>query len=448
MYMSIMDMPAYFLLDFATRWLWLVPTSTLNSIGVSSMSSRLSHLARWFTLLCVPGLFALTGCPDLDGDANEVLIIELDEDQSSTEDMGQDMPGENMPGDEPDMSVVETLSFACEGEQISGTVYLDTNLSSPSRFLQKIDEEDRALPGEQLMLMSTDGTTIMGESCEGGTFGLDGLDDGLYIMAATHTQGRTSASSSQGMRFVDALQEGEVEVLVFGDSIPAFGPKPWYPTLLEETLDQFTDADVINIASPGSQSVDWLPGVGGFYEDRLAPRLASADVIVFSLGGNDLYDFANSNMDFSTPDKVSAAIEQLDVVIEDIIINLKLLITEIRKTNADADIVWMLYPNYATSDEWASLAPDYIELIASVLRGKLNGIRRDLAHHEGLIMWDMLKSTDDLDLDNYLSDPLHLNVAGHVWWNRELFMMLGGVVIEDGERVDASASRDIGFGMP
>ncbi len=398
-------------------------------------------------------LFLATGCVPPEENAEQVIQIVIDEDQSSMppdQDMGvMQATGEMGIEDDQDMSTVTPTgpAFACEGEQISGVVYMDNNLSSASRFLQRLDDEDELLVDEELVLIGTK-TTLSGRSCEDGTFGVDGLEDGFYVLAAKPREGHISASSSQGMRFAEAIQEGSLEVLVFGDSIPAFGPKPWYPTLLEETLDQFADTKVINIASPGARSVDWLPGVGGFYEDRLAPRLESADVIVFSLGGNDLYEFANSNMDLSSPEKVGEALEQFDVVLAEIIVNLKLLITEIRQANPDADIVWMLYPNYATSDEWAALAPDFIDLIANILQGKLNKIRKDLAHHEGLLMWDMLKSSAALDLDDYLSDPLHLNVAGHAWWERELFMMLGGVIIEEGVRVDAEIERDIGFGLP
>lgn len=391
-------------------------------------------------------MFAM-GCvePDAD-DGNELLIIE-DTRQDMSPDHGEndaDMsPGVLDSGkDDGDIGPPPGPSLGCEGDAFSGEVYLDTNLSAVSRHVQRRDDEDVPIEGEPIVLIGKD-IQLESQTCAGGTFGASKLPDGPYLFGVKDLAGRQNTSSNQGGRLIEAALAGETaNVLVFGDSIPAWGPQPWYPAQLEAALKRFIDADVDNIAQPGTRSVEWLPGVSTeYYEELLTPRLANADVIVFSLGGNDLYEFATGGVD---PNDPSAAIEEFDRVVDEVIGNIKLLITSIRQVNPDADIVWMLYPNYATTERWAAIAPDLITVIESLLASKLSYIRKQLAHHERLIMWDTYGATRKLDLDDYLVDELHLNAEGHALWTQELFLTLGGVIIDQGVHIELEP-REIGL---
>lgn len=405
-----------------------------------------SHLTPSILL---PMLLAVTlsACVEPEDNDEDILIIEsIDNTDMSGDTQTDDMSEDDMEPGEDDVDMADIPAeptLGCEGNAFSGEVFFDHDLSSTSRYSLRRDDTDELLKGENIILYNQD-FKLQGTTCDNGTFGASNLHDGNYVFGVTDLDGRISASSSQGVRFIEAVKEGNLNVVVFGDSIPAYGPAPWYPEYLEQTLDTVVDTDVANIAIPGTRSVDWLPGVSNYYEENLFPRIADADVIIFSLGGNDLYELANGSVDTSDP---SAAIAQFDETVEEVISNLKLLITAIRNENPNVDIVWMLYPNYATTERWAALAPDLIGVIEGVLAGKLNYIRRELAHHEKLIMWDINNATKKLDLDAYLSDELHLNKPGHILWSQELFLTLGGVIIENGISIEAEP-REIGLGNP
>lgn len=417
---------------------------------LQSATSRLQSASARLALLCCVALTCSIGCvePDTDEGSEPLLIIEASNDMASMEDepdmeVEEDASSDMSLGQDADMDVTPAgPTLGCEGDAFFGEVYTDTNLSATSRHAQRRDDDDVPLENESIVLIGKD-FQLESQTCAGGVFGASQLPDGTYLFGVKDLQGRLNTSSTQSSRLIEvALASETANVLVFGDSIPAWGPKPWYPAQLEVALDSVIDADVDNIAQPGTRSVDWLPGVPSEnYEKVLSPKLMSADVIVFSLGGNDLYEFANGGVN---PNDPAAAIEEFDRVVDEVIANIKLLITAIRTANPDADIVWMLYPNYATTERWAALAPDIITVIENLLAGKLSYIRKQLAHHERLIMWDTFSATRKLDLDDYLVDELHLNAAGHALWTQELFLTLGGVIIEQGVSFE-EGPREIGL---
>lgn len=416
------------------------PSPPASALSPRHLSRRSRHLGCCLLALLWLGPAA---CLEPEEGDDAVIIIDAVDDIGKV-DMGErlDMAegGDDGGDTEADMTP-DGPTLGCEGEAFHGEIYTDTNLSATSRYNHRRDDEDAPLEGEPIVLIGKD-VQLESQTCAGGTFGADKLPDGRYLFGLKALAGRTNASSSQAPRLLEVAQAKEtVDVVVFGDSIPAWGPHPRYPAQLEEALDEVIDASVENIAKPGTRSVDWLPG-SSHYQNILTPRLLGADLFVFSLGGNDLYEFANGGVD---PNDPGAAIEEFDRVVDEVIANIKLLITSIRQVNPDADIVWMLYPNYATSERWAALAPDLITVIESLLASKLSYIRKQLAHHEGVIIWDTFSATRKLDLDDYLIDELHLNAAGHALWSKELFLTLGGVIIEEGVSIEA-APREIGIG--
>jgi lysophospholipase L1-like esterase len=347
----------------------------------------------------------------------------------------QDMGGE----DPADMPTEEVIARSCEGD-IQGSIYLDDDLDARSFYSQgPEDGEDTPLIDHEVSLISgADVRTVL--SCDQGNFGFADVEDGTYIIEAKREQDWFVSSSSQGLRFAEAVREGSVKVLVFGDSVPAFGPEPWFPERFKTIVNDLAEVELQNVAVPGSTSVQWLPGAN-FYRSRLAGNVEDVDLIVFSLGGNDLYEFAST--DLNANGDVNELQAKFEVEIEKVKVNILQIITTLREANPDADIVWLLYPNYARSEQWEEIAGDFIDIVETLLRRTLIGIRKDISHHERFLMWDIFAATSEEDLTSMLVDPLHLNDKGHEFYAQELFKLLGGVVVTDGQ--PSAPAYNIGF---
>lgn len=383
---------------------------------------------RPLALTCLLLLCALLpACTeDATQESTPAVVLLPGPDQGSA-DMSQDMA-----------PAVEPVERSCDGD-VAGKVYVDTDLNARSFYYQGPDDEDELLVDHRVELISQ-GESRAILSCGGGEYGFKDVKEGHYVVRAERDEDWFVSSSSQGLRFGDAVQEGRLKVVVFGDSIPAFGPKPWFPTRFKGIVNNLAEVELVNVAVPASTTPRWLPQ-GNFFTSRLAGELKDADLVVFSLGGNDLYEFANA--DLSTQD-INELQEDFEALVEVVKANIKIIITEIRSRNPDADIVWLLYPNYAKTQQWINLSPEFVPVIEPLLKRTLISIRKDLSHHERFLLWDMYEATKDVELDTFLIDPLHLNEAGHEFYARDLFKLLGGVIVEDG---DISApERNIGFG--
>ena len=415
-------------------------------------------VASALRLLGVFLTLGLLGCGEPTGQEDLAPPLEI-----YLEDMGQDTPDDMRPssppeemGGAPDQGAPPRVDEdmgeqaapaemgrppACgEAAALGGRLYLDTDASSLSLYEQEVGPEDEALEGLAVRLLGED-TSWRTSSCEDGSFGFALPPDGAYVLEPQREADWLSTSSSHGERFVEAIEARDLEVVVFGDSVPAYGPQPWFPERFAALSSTLAEVTLHNIAEPGTRSDEWLPGTR-LHDQVLLPQVAEADVIVFSLGGNDLYQLAAGGVDTSD---VNALIDEFDATVETTKDNIRTILTELRLANPGADIIWLLYPNYATSQEWATLAGDYISLVDRILRRTLAEIRREMAHHERFLLWDMYAAIGqpDRDLDDYLSDPLHLNAAGHELWARELFQLLGGVIVESG--APAHSPRLMGF---
>lgn len=303
----------------------------------------------------------------------------------------------------------QKTSFAFEG-----TVFDDSAGLNESEYLQTMGD---ALAGVPLQIVTPDGVEA-GVTCDDGTFRVRAGVSPFFV--DVQPLGRVS-SVNDTQFLADAMASGDVKMVVFGDSIPVYGPTPWFPNVLKTKFEPYGDVQLDNVAVAGSRSVDWVPGTI-YFDARLSPALEDADVVVFSLGGNDLQEFAAS----LDPVTIASRLEELTPLIEDIEANLALIIAAIKDKNPDADIVWILYPNYATSDQWAPLLGEYQTLAITLLKNQLSGIRHVMSQQD-IVMADMFGATSSVDLDTLLSDPLHLSVAGHEFYAHEIFKTLGGV---------------------
>ena len=128
-------------------------------------------------------------------------------------------------------------------------------------------------------------------------------------------------------------------------------------------------------------------------------------------------------------DDVSALIEQIKE-------NLSATISAIRERAPEADLVWIVYPNYAMSSAWGEIAGEYQGAAELFLESQLKIIREEMADVSGLMLMDMFGAVEKGKIDSLLLDELHLNAQGHEFYAEELFRALGGVNLAEAEEVD------------
>jgi lysophospholipase L1-like esterase len=348
---------------------------------------------------------------------------------------------------------------SCPGDALApaavrGVVYTDGDSSSSTLYSQRIQPPiDGPMPGVVVHLLGPGGEAQQAMTCSTGAFAFDSLGDGRYLLRVEDQPGRVSTSTNHARRLHDAAASGHVKVLAFGDSLPAYGPQPWFSERFSDGLRQLTveggaalEVVEVNVAEPGSETSEWLPG-SPYFQQRLVPQLADADVIVFSLGGNDLSNFVGSGGGAISAADLADKVDQLDPFLAQIEDNLTTIYEELRVRAPNADIVWILYPNYARSAEWQALAGEYAALAEFVLRTKLSDVRQHMGDTPGLLIMDIFNATAGVDLNPLLIDPLHLSQAGHQLFADELFLTLGGVRVEGGE-VAVMPERLFGFSAP
>ena len=369
---------------------------------------------RWMKTFAIPcALLALAACGEPMSEQEVVTLEPLPED-------GRGFDLVEFDGCADDVADV----------QVSGALYEDVDMSSSSRWTSEFGAEDAALAGARVELIGARGTWTT-SVCEDGTFGFSGLPEGDYfVRPVTEEALPVCTSSTHGRRFAEAMAEGDVNVVVFGDSLPHWGPQPWWPERFADRARALSEVTLHNIAVPGAESPQWLPGQG-FWVNDLEPLIDDADVFVFSIGGNDLYALAQ--VDLSTT-SVGELTVQFDEKVVEIETNVREIASALRERNPDADIVYLVYPDYGDTERWAALAGAAAPIVKSTLRRTLGRIRLDNAHHERMTYLDLFGATLDIDLNALLVDELHFNEAGHVFVAEELFRSMGGVRVEvDGE---------------
>lgn len=375
-----------------------------------------------------------------------VLVCVACSDDDGPRDIGQTAPNatannlnnqnnENNVNNEAPPLVIDCDEDAEVG--LSGSVFVDVDDRANSAYDLPDSDMREALPGVEIRLRDDEDQVWVTQTCDDGQwrFGLLPADR-RYFVDAVFEDRVTSVNDSR--RVWDSIDEGELSLVVFGDSIPVFGGTPWFPNLMRDSMTDFVSVELTNVAVSGSTSDQWLPGES-FFNSDLAPELDEADVLVFSLGGNDLQQFATTLQ--SSPDPLSR-IGELQPLVEEVTANLKTIIAEIRSLQPDADIVWILYPNYATSDQWAALLGEFADAGETVVDRLLKQVRTALADEPDLILIDMLEATRDMDLDLLLFDPLHLNTAGHAFYAQEILKTLGFVPDVEGARYDFAVEAE------
>lgn len=371
-----------------------------------------------------PALDAATPEPD-EGTTPDLAVEETpDEGAEPTPDEGVA---------EPDMAPVDPVETVGEcgadvdGTAINGWLYHDDDASDRSRHAFEFSDADRPFDGDALRLIGPDGE-VEPALCADGSYAFDGLDDGVYLVIAEAPAGELCSQRNCPGRFARALAGGEAKMVTFGDSIAVVGTAgtSLFPDRVVELFAPLGRVDSRNVAIGGSTSEDWLPG-GQPFERNLRPELADADLIVVTLGGNDVMEYIGSFG--GIPADIPAAVEGARDVVRQVIANVEVILAEIRSVNADADILYILYADYtqATGNAIWGLVGGLLGREA--LQGVLELARDSMPEEPHLVLADMFGAAQGLPLHDYLEDPLHFNNRGHTLYAEEVFVALGGVLV-------------------
>ena len=223
----------------------------------------------------------------------------------------------------------------------------------------------------------------------------------------------TAAGNGQGggSEQEPLLADG-TRVLLIGDSLATVSP-PTYADLLPEAAAEEGARDVTtsNLAEPSTTTADWLPGTP-LFEERLRPALAGADLVLVSVGGNDLQEALGGS------DVIGAgagALESADAAYNAVDRsgrNLRRTFAAIREENPNVAIAYVGYPDYSS----ASILRGALGFSGSLALGAGLGALRDAAEDAGPdALVDMTTATDEREggVDQLLADIEYLSPAGH-----------------------------------
>jgi lysophospholipase L1-like esterase len=313
------------------------------------------------------------------------------------------------------------------GAVVSGRLYQDCDETSVSinsqGYYPKFDEP---IDGWSVSLINGQGEWSA-ESCADGFFGFGEVGMGTYILEVGAPEDCESTSSNHALRFPQAVREGLVTIVTIGDSVPKVGPKPLFPARLANLVSGVATVDNRNIAVSGTMTKHWQPG-GNLFENVLSPELKDADVVVISIGGNDVMAYIGGSM--GSTYQMLQKVEGLDEYTTELHNSVANIINEIQARAPHVDIVFCLYVNYANASYWANQVGPYKDLFAAAGHNALVKARGLLASMDRVLIADMFGALAGGEVDSYLIDAVHLSGKGHVLYADQLFMVLGGLAID------------------
>ncbi len=333
------------------------------------------------------------------------------------------------------------ISFFClvwagsaAAASIGGKLYWDANQNARTLNYQRHDWRDKPLADVYLEMLGPDYLRVS-KTNDDGDFVFFDVPDGAYLVDVQldDTREPVCTSHNQPHHLREAIDAGRIKMVAFGDSNSVFGSDKPYPQWVAEYLSNFAEVELTNVAVLGSQTIHWVPG--GAFWGNLEPLLADADLITFTLIGNDFWDH------FGTPpftwEELWAKIQSFPAVYEQALANISDIVEEIRSYNPDVDIVYVVYPIFSNSSLWRDLVgAEMWPLFRLVNAGIFGDIRRRESQNDELLLADMMGYFPlDLLLDEYLFDQIHPNDLGHRLYGEQVFAALGGAIIEDGEAV-------------
>jgi len=311
---------------------------------------------------------------------------------------------------------------------LHGRLVVDADAGDVSVYKNDLDEEaDSGLAGVPVSLMGAFGVEYDAVTCRDGTFTFSGLDDGAYLVVPEFPAEERCMRKNCPSHAIQAIWSGKLKMVTLGDSIAVVGSPEVFPKRLEKLLKPLATVEEKNVAIPGTTSTDWLPGTSNF-DNRLAPELADADLVLITLGGNDLLQYASNP---ALLNDIPGALDGAGLLVLQIVENVRTIVQAIREENSKLDIVYILYVDYTRlkQDQMWLMATGFLgeQPLRAVLESALDAIPDD----ENLILVDMFGRATGLALDDLMYDSLHFNGLGHILYAEEIFKTLGGVLVGD-----------------
>jgi len=312
---------------------------------------------------------------------------------------------------------------------IAGRIYTDSDASDTSLYDSGYKRGDVYRGGELISLLGGP-TERTFTSCDDGFFAFGDLAEGLYLVVPELAPEAVVTTRNRPRRLPAAVREGAVAMVAFGDSLPVVHETVRFPELAAERLSALATVSLDNVAVGGTTSEEWLPGTH-LFDDVLLPVLPAADVVIVSLGGNDILYFAEETMETG---EFSDILENFDAELDGILERLLTIRRAISEHNPDADVVYLLYPNYAVTDAWAEWLGAFQDFVIDLLDDGIQRMRAELDPAEQILMIDLYAAVpaSGADLSDLLIDELHFNDAGHDFIAEELLKTLGAARV--GER--------------
>ena len=326
--------------------------------------------------------------------------------------------------------------------QPHGQVYTDDDSSDRGRYSGGFEvANDTPRANTPIELLGFAGGPVL--TCDDGRYQYQ-VNDGTYLTVAPPSPSDCSQRNCVS-RLPDALEEGMVKLVTIGDSVPMFGAVPAFPARVAALLESINGAVVTNenLADFDARSAQWVPGAALFEAAR--PSLTDADVVVISLGGRDLEDFADALPNL----KLATIPAQIELLVDRVANNGRAIAAEIHAINPTVDVVFCLYPDYSAATQttpWNALALIPPGIIAELF----SGVRERISPADDIIVVDLLGLTGQLPfpLDDALADGIHFNDFGHDLYAHEVFRALGGVIVGPSPLASDPASnnrQDFGY---
>ena len=306
---------------------------------------------------------------------------------------------------------------------VSGRLYFDQDSADRSVYAAGYDSEsDTPIGARSLRLLGQESDQTE-ESCADGSYAFNDLEDGVYVLRPDAVDADCLQKNCP-TRFPEAIAEGKVKIVTMGDSVPVVGDSSVFPKRVKTLFSSLATIKNKNVAVSGSLSTQWLPGTN-YFENRLAPELEDADVVVMSIGGNDILNSLGLDA-LADPE---ATVEKVRTLIQEISDNVLETSDAIQEINPDLDVLYCLYVNYGS----ANISPwNIVNAVApeGAMEELMSGARDTIGSDENIILVDLFGASLELDnLDAYLYDALHFNDKGHTFYAEEVFKALGGVLI-------------------
>ncbi len=327
-------------------------------------------------------------------------------------------------------------SLAMAGN-IGGIVYFDADHSAGSHLWQGFNDGDRAMQNIEIELF--DGTARQVRSTgKFGTYSFLNLANGTYFVRPLLPNWLESTSKNVPSRVPEAIDEGHITILTIGDSLGVIGSEKPYPNWLAEHFTALCDVTLYNEHVAGSRSWEWMPqDPKAYYENRVLPHADEVDLIVVTVGGNDA-DIYIGDMDWDDYDIAEIVLNFLSdpSYVTETFPRVRQLMDDLHAAAPQADIVYMLYPNYANSAWVAPPLGIFANAFQSLLGWLIESQRLDFEDFDYLTIADQYEYWNGVALDPYLFDAIHFNDLGAEELARVMFHALGGVIIDEDHAKD------------